>query len=374
MSSLAPDAGREDGRRTIPDNIGTNELLASILNVLQRLDSRMDEQSKFIQALTHSLSSGTSKDAHITPSGLRGSTGSEDQGELLRPGIPPRIPPQPLCDNRELSSNGSNRIMIPSSISADNKRQRDQFKEAFQSSPFGPHFAKTEKFANVANMVKSIINDPASPVQIFVEDTEGHVNQVDYTNDDDESYLGSKPLNESAGSSMDVRLGRNIVPELNLAAIHVPKVPYLDFPAPSVWLPGTRTFTRNRAPVETLTKMELEKIGSIHLGTLWVAPPDCRVNFSFQSHHLKWLGHQKWTEQISQTSNSLRRLDDMEKNIRWDPCLLIEDYGLSALSTPIQYLQTVRKVTKTRAEVSLIRQPGTSSRAGEYMAPWRRIV
>jgi hypothetical protein len=373
MSSLAPDAGREDGRRTIPDDIGTNELLASILNVLQRLESRMDDQSKFIQRLTDLSSSGTSKDAYITPSGRRGSTGSEDQGELLRPGTPP----QALSDDRELSSNGSNRIMIPPSILADNKRQRDQFKETFQSSPFGPHFAKTEKYANVAKMVKSvksIINGPASPVQIFVEDTEGQVNQIDYTNDDDESYLGSNPLNESAGSSMDVRPGRSVVPELNLPAVHVPKVPYLHFPAPSVWLPGTRIFNRNGPPVEPLIEMELEKIGSVHLGTLWVAPPDCRVNFSFQSHHLKWLGHQKGTEQILQTSNSLRQLDDTEKNTRWDPCLLIEDYGLSALSTPIQFLRTVRKVTKTRAEVSLTRQPGTSSRAGEYMAPWRRIV
>jgi hypothetical protein len=376
MSSPALNPGRENGRKLMPDSPSTNELLAGILNVLQRLDSRMDEQSRSIQALTERLSSGARNDVHITPIDRGGSesTGSEDQAEFLRPGTPPHASQHPLPDKPESSSKQKSSILMPPSIVADNRHQRDQFKEAFQSSPFGQDFAKTEKFAAAAKMMRSIITKTPSPIQIFVEDAEGHVDQVDYTNDKDESYLRSKTITESTSSSTDDTLVGGSAPEPNLTTTQVPKVFYSNFPAPSAWLPGTRARTQNHALVDPLSRVDLERTGSTHLGTLWATPPDGRVDFTFQSHHLHWLGHAKGIEQIAQTGNLLQQLDDMEKNIRWDPCILIEDYGLSTISAPIQYLQTVHKVPKIRAEVSLARHPGTSSRSKEYMAPWRRIV
>jgi hypothetical protein len=58
MASLAPDVDLEliRGRAVAQENPGTNELLTSILHVLHKLDSRMDEQSKWIQALSEILS------------------------------------------------------------------------------------------------------------------------------------------------------------------------------------------------------------------------------------------------------------------------------------------------------------------------------
>jgi hypothetical protein len=61
MASLAPDVDLEliRGRAVTQENPGTNELLTSILHVLHKLDSRMDEQSKCIQALSEILSAGS---------------------------------------------------------------------------------------------------------------------------------------------------------------------------------------------------------------------------------------------------------------------------------------------------------------------------
>jgi hypothetical protein len=138
-----------------------------------------------------------------------------------------------------------------------------------------------------------------------------------------------------------------------------------------------RTLLRERTAEQNFTSLELGRIGRLHLGTLWAAPPDGRVEFSFQSHHLKWLGGQQGTEHISKVGDSLKSLDDMGKNIRWDPCLLIEDYGLGPDSTAIPFLRTVRTIPKTQTEVRLIRHSTTTtsiSKVREYMAPWKRIM
>jgi hypothetical protein len=134
---------------------------------------------------------------------------------------------------------------------------------------------------------------------------------------------------------------------------------------------------RERTAEQNFTPLELERIGRVHLGALWAAPPDGRVEFSFQSHHLEWLGRQQATEHISKIGDSLKSLDEMGKNIRWDPCLIIEDYGLAPDSTAIPFLRTVRTIPKTQAEVNLIRHSTTRmslKKNREYMAPWKRIV
>jgi hypothetical protein len=139
-----------------------------------------------------------------------------------------------------------------------------------------------------------------------------------------------------------------------------------------------RTLLPERTAEQNFTSLELGRIGRLHLGTLWAAPPDGRVEFSFQSHHLKWLGRQQGTEHISKIGDSLKSLGDMGKNTRWDPCLLIEDYGhWHKIRLQYHSFEQFVQFPKTQAEVNFIRHSTTTtsiSKVREYMAPWKRIM
>jgi hypothetical protein len=387
MASLAPnvDLLEPRGGAVTQENPGTNELLTSILHVLHKLDSRLDEQSKCIQALSKILSTSSPglKEPRILSASTNKPEGAGKQEEPINEKAAQYVL-QSHESNKDERPSKKRTVLIPPII-ADNKPQREELNEAFQSSTFGPRYRKGDELTNSVKQAKTlfkeqrgregILVEDTNLIEILVEDTAGNVTKLDYVNDGD-AYLGQKILRESVEEN-DLDNGSSVPSGPNLVTLQARKVRYLQFPPPTTWQPGMRTLLRERTAEQNFTSLELERVGRVHLGALWAAPPDGRVEFSFQSHHLKWLGRQQGTEHISKIGDSLSSLDDMGKNIRWDPCLLIEDYGLAPDSTAIPFLRTVRTIPKTQAEVNLIRHSTTTmslSKNREYMAPWKRIV
>jgi hypothetical protein len=387
MASLAPDVDLEliRGRAVTQENPGTNELLTSILHVLHKLDSRLDEQSKCIQALSEILSTSSTdlKEPRTLSAITNEPEGAGKQGGTVNGKAGQHVLPAHGL-NRDEGPSKKRTVLIPPII-ADNKPQREELNEAFQSSPFGPRYRKGDELINAVKQAKTFIKErrglegilveDTDLIEILVEDTEGNVTKLDYVNDGD-AYLGQKTLRESVDDN-NLENNSHGTSGPNLVTLQARTVRYLQFPPPAYWQPGMRTLLRERTAEQNFTSLELDRVGRLHLGTLWAAPPDGRVEFSFQSHHLKWLGRQQGTEHISKIGDSLKSLDDMGKNIRWDPCLLIEDYGLALDSTAVPFRRTVRTIPKTKAEVNLIRYSTTimsSSKVREYMAPWKRIV
>jgi hypothetical protein len=85
MASLAPDVDLElRARAATQENPGTNDLLTSIIHVLHKLDSRLDEQSKCIQALSEILSTGStgSKELRILSATTNEAEGWENKESL----------------------------------------------------------------------------------------------------------------------------------------------------------------------------------------------------------------------------------------------------------------------------------------------------
>jgi hypothetical protein len=281
--------------------------------------SRVNGSKRCLRSYQHSTSS-------IEPRILSASTkepeSARKQEELLNQTARQQVLPSHGSDKDEGPSK-KRTVLIPPII-ADNKQQREELSEAFQSSPFGPRYRKGDELINAVKQAKTFINEQrglegilvedTDLIEILVEDTEGNVTKLDYVNDGD-AYLGQKTLRESVNDN-NLENDSHGTSGPNSVTLQARTVRYLQFPPPATWQPGMRTLLRERTVEQNFTSLEPERVGRLHLGTLWAAPPDGRVEFSFQSHHLKWLGHQQGTEYISKVGDSLKSVDDIGKNLR----------------------------------------------------------